>query len=158
MESILGNDQEIGKSVLFKKDQIIFAEGDASLYMYIVKTGKVRVVKGIDESFIPISVLGPQEFIGELSLFDDKTRTTTAIAEEDSELIAFRKSHLKKVVRQCPEWVENIMRTLCDRLRSSITMLRDHKIVDDQDPANELLPEKEAQIKRALNQYLQEKD
>ena len=49
--------------VKFKKNSVVFAEGEASSYLYIIKSGKIRIVKEDGKRLIPISTLGKQEFI-----------------------------------------------------------------------------------------------
>lgn len=119
------------KPVAFKKGQVIFAEGEASSYLYIVISGEVRIFKETKGKLMPITVVGPKDFIGELSMFNDEPRSATAIATKDSQLMLIKKSDIRKVLRSCPEWVSNIMITICDRLRSTVEVLREHKIVDD---------------------------
>lgn len=119
------------KPVAFKKGQVIFAEGEASSYLYIVISGEVRIFKETKGKLMPITVVGPKDFIGELSMFNDEPRSATAIATKDSQLMLIKKSDIRKVLRSCPEWVSNIMITISDRLRSTVEVLREHKIVDD---------------------------
>ena len=119
------------KPVAFKKGQVIFAEGEASSYLYIVVSGEVRIFKETKGKLMPITVVGPQDFIGELSMFNDEPRSATAIATKDSQLMLIKKTDIRKVLRSCPEWVSNIMITISDRLRSTVEVLREHKIVDD---------------------------
>ena len=119
------------KPVAFKKGQVIFAEGEASSYLYIVISGEVRIFKETKGKLMPITIVGPRDFIGELSMFNDEPRSATAIATKDSQLMLIKKTDIRKVLRSCPEWVSNIMITISDRLRSTVEVLREHKIVDD---------------------------
>ena len=56
-------EQKVTRS--FKKGDIIFREGDAGDNLFIIKSGKVGVLKGEKESLVLLSVLGPGEFFGE---------------------------------------------------------------------------------------------
>jgi CRP/FNR family cyclic AMP-dependent transcriptional regulator len=118
----------------FKKGQVIFAEGEASSYLYIVVSGEVRIFKEQSGKLMPITVVGPRDFIGELSMFNEESRSATAIATKDSTLMIIKKTDIRKVLRSCPEWVSDIMITISDRLRSTVEVLREHRIVDDLNP------------------------
>ncbi len=119
------------KPVSFKKGQVIFAEGEASTYLYIVAKGEVAIVKEGKGRVSPISTVSTQDFIGELSMFNDEPRSATAIALSDCELVLVKKTDIRKVLRDCPDWVTNIMVTISDRLRSTVDVLREHRIVDE---------------------------
>lgn len=124
------------KPIKYKKGQVIFAEGEASSFLYIVISGEIRIFKEEKSRLIPITTVGPQDFIGELSMFNDEPRSATAIATKDSELMIIKKSDIRKVLRSCPEWVSNIMITISDRLRNTVEVLREHRIIDDLNPGN----------------------
>ncbi|OFZ14407.1 MAG: hypothetical protein A2X86_06060 [Bdellovibrionales bacterium GWA2_49_15] len=116
-----------------KANTVLFSEGEPSAFMYIIKRGKVQIVKEDKDTVIPISILRAQDFVGELSLFDDAPRSASAIAIEDTEVILVKKNEIRKMLNTCPEWVTNILITLCDRLKSSVEILQQHHIVDDQE-------------------------
>lgn len=122
------------KPMNFKKGQVIFAEGEASSFLYIVISGEVRIFKEQNSKLMPISVVGPKDFIGELSMFNDEPRSATAIATKETTLMIIKKTDIRKVLRSCPEWVSDIMITISDRLRSTVEVLREHRIVDDLHP------------------------
>jgi CRP-like cAMP-binding protein len=122
------------KPVKFKNGQVVFAEGEASSFLYLVVSGRVQILKDEKGKLVPISSIGPQDFIGELSMFSDEARSASAIAVEDSELMVIKKSDIRKVLRSCPDWVSNIMMTISDRLRSTVDVLTEHRIIDDLSP------------------------
>lgn len=118
-------------AIVLKKDAVLFAEGEASSFMYIIAKGKVGILKENDGKLMPLAVVGEKKFIGEMSLFNDEKRSATAIALEDSEVFMIKKSDIKKVLKNCPEWVSNIMVTLTDRLRDVDELMREHRVFDE---------------------------
>ena len=48
------NNDSMEKATSYKADTVIFTEGEASNYLYIIKTGRVRVVKVHNGKLIPI--------------------------------------------------------------------------------------------------------
>ena len=117
--------------VKFARDQIIFKKGDEATYFYIIKKGKVGIFVSTQKAATLVSVLGAQDFIGELTLFSNESRSATVIALQETEAYLIKKSHISKVLKECPEWVTDIMLTLSDRLRSTTKVLSDHGIVED---------------------------
>ena len=142
------------KPVEYKEGTVIFAEGEPSSFLYIVATGQIRIFKEDKDRLIPISICRDKDFIGELSIFSDEPRSVSAIATEATTVIMIKKSDIKKVVEDCPDWVSNIMITLSDRLRGSIDMLREHHIVDDiTDHGGELEAKDEKHFHKLIDDY-----
>lgn len=142
------------KPVDYKEGTVIFAEGEPSSFLYIVISGEIRIFKEDKDRLIPISIARSKDFIGELSMFSDEPRSVSAVATEASTVIMIKKTDIRKVIKDCPDWVSNIMVTLSDRLRGSIDMLREHRIVDDiTDHGGELEPKDEKHFHKSIDEY-----
>ncbi|MFT6068906.1 MAG: CRP-like cAMP-binding protein [Bacteriovoracaceae bacterium] len=142
------------KPVDYKEGTVIFSEGEPSSYMYIVVSGEIRIFKEDKDRLIPISIAKSKDFIGELSIFNDEPRSVSAIAVASSTVIVLKKSDIRKVIKECPDWVSNIMVTLSDRLRGSIDMLREHRIVDDiTNAGDELDSQAEKKFHKLIQDY-----
>ena len=105
----------------FQKGDIVFEDGAAGAEMFIVHSGKVRLLKkatGGDEK--TLALLGPGEFFGEMSLIDGSPRSTSAAAEEPgTNLIALDITKFIYLVQQHPYFSFTIMGKLCQRLREA---------------------------------------
>ena len=66
----------------FKAGQLIFAEGQPGIVMYVVTAGEVNILVG--ETLI--ETVGPGEILGEMALIDTQPRTATTIAKTDCQL------------------------------------------------------------------------
>ncbi len=121
--------------IMFKKGQVLFAQGEASSYLYIVASGEVGIFLEEKEKLTLLNTVGAKDFIGELSMFSDDKRNATAIALSESKLLVIQKSDIRKILKMCPEWVTNIMLTLTDRLRNTVDVLREHRVVDEMSSA-----------------------
>lgn len=140
--------------VNMKRNAVVFAEGDSSAFVYIVKRGKIRVVKESSGQLISLALIKKHDFLGELTIFDDKPRSASAIVEEDCEVVMIKKTDLRKVLKTCPDWVHRILDTLSERLRDSNEILREHGISDDcEDGQITLTNERMNQLKDILNAY-----
>ncbi len=105
----------------FKPGEVVFREGYPHAVLYIVKEGKVDIVleAGEDES-IKLVELVPYAFFGEVGLFIDTNRTATAIASEDTVLLAVSKVDFKDMIEKYPRIGVKIVYELGKRLSESL--------------------------------------
>jgi len=109
----------------FSKDQIVLSEEDTSNYMYIVYSGKVRVVKICDdgrEQIITIHKKG--DFFGEMSLLDGNTAPATVIAHEEAVIGLFSRTDFEAHFLSHENISHKIINLLCQRLREAWTMIK----------------------------------
>jgi CRP/FNR family transcriptional regulator, cyclic AMP receptor protein len=97
----------------FTAGQIIFEEGQARDFMYVVKKGEVDIViRGH-----VVETVGEDSFFGELALIDHAPRSATAIAKTDCELIKIDERQFLYLVQETPFFALIVMRTLAARIR-----------------------------------------
>ena len=66
----------------FQKNELIIKENDIDEYLYLIKSGMVKVVKSLKNKEIEVAVLKAGSFFGEMALIDDRPRTATVLAME----------------------------------------------------------------------------
>ncbi|MBU5638106.1 Crp/Fnr family transcriptional regulator [Geomonas sp. Red69] len=109
----------------YEKEQIVLYEEDTSSYMYLIYSGKVRVVKMNDEGKEQIITIHKKnDFFGEMSLLDNKTSPATIIAHEDSVIGLLHKSDFEQHLIRNDEIRRKIIELLCSRLRESWEMIK----------------------------------
>ena len=103
----------------YRKSEVIFKEGSAGSEMYLIHSGRVLLsVRQNETQEVPLVVLNPGDFFGEMALVDDSPRSATASAVEDNtELIIMDRARFLFMVRQQAEFALSLMHTLCRRLR-----------------------------------------
>ena len=103
----------------YGKSEIIFEQGSTGSEMYLIHRGRVLLsVRQEETQQIPLAVLNPGDFFGEMALVDDSPRSATAsAAEDDTELIVMDRTRFLFMVRQQTEFALSLMHTLCRRLR-----------------------------------------
>ena len=139
----------------YKKGDILFVEGEFPKNLYIIKTGRVRVFKEKNGKLIPVISNGPKEFVGELSLFTQSLkRGATGLITEDTELIEIERKGIQEVIRKCPEWVNELFKTVAERLRTAGTIIRENYIEDDEKQVGMPLKRDEEEIfVKKINEY-----
>jgi CRP-like cAMP-binding protein len=79
-------------TVKISKGSVLFAEGAEGDHLYVIVEGKLKLgTSSGDGRENLLSILGPGEMFGELSLFDPGPRTSTATAVTDAKLLSLAK-------------------------------------------------------------------
>jgi CRP/FNR family transcriptional regulator, cyclic AMP receptor protein len=98
----------------------VFHEGDSSDACYIVKEGKFRVTREhSDGRAITLATLGPGEVFGELAMLDGDTRSASAEALTDGELLALPANDVRNLLARHPEISVKLVAALVRRLREA---------------------------------------
>jgi CRP/FNR family transcriptional regulator len=109
----------------YSKDQIVLFEEDTANYMYLVYSGKVRVVKLNEEGREQIITIHKKnDFFGEMALLDGKTSPATVIAHEDAVIGLLSKSDFERYLLSHDTIRRKIINLLCSRLRDSWAMIK----------------------------------
>ena len=85
--------------------------------MYIILSGKVRLYVSEEPKGDWLEELGKGDFFGEGSLLEALPRQHTALALEDSDLIAINRGTFMRMIRQNPEVSVKMMQRLAQRHR-----------------------------------------
>lgn len=108
----------------YPKNSVIVFEDDAGDALYVVQTGRVKVVLiGEDGREVILSVLDAGDFFGEMALIDDRPRSAHVIAMEDSDLLILRREEFEQRLKESPSMALGLLKELSGRLR-----LADEKI------------------------------
>ena len=102
------------------RNSTIMAAGDATDSLYIVLSGRLKVMMSDEDGKeVILSILGPGEFFGEMGLIDDSPRSASVIAIEPCELLAIAKRDFKTCLADNFEMSMAVMRGLVRRLREA---------------------------------------
>jgi len=105
-------------SVKISKGTILFAEGDGGDQLYVIAEGKLKLgTSSGDGRENLLSILGPGEMFGELSLFDPGPRTSTATAVTDAKLLSLGQEKLLPWLAENPKVSLQLLASLAQRLR-----------------------------------------
>jgi CRP/FNR family transcriptional regulator len=108
------------------RGQVLFREGDYGDRLYIVVEGKLKIGRSsADGRESLLSVLGPGDMFGELTVFDPDARMGTAVAVTECRLYSLSADHLRSWLAQHPDVSLALLRQLSRRLRRSSEVLSD---------------------------------
>jgi len=108
-----------------RKNDVILWEDETKYYMYIVFSGKIKVVQTSPEGKEQILVIRKKgDFFGEMALLDGKTQPATVVAMEDATVGLVSKNDFETYFLKNDEVLKQIISLLCERLRESWLMLR----------------------------------
>jgi CRP-like cAMP-binding protein len=82
----------------FGPGQVIFEEGDYGEEMYIIKRGKVQVIR----DFEIIAELSDNSFFGEMALVSEEPRNATVKAMDEVEALVLSKPHFRELLENKP--------------------------------------------------------
>jgi len=108
-----------------RKNDVILWEEETKDYMYIVFSGKIKVVQMGPEGKEQILVIRKKgDFFGEMALLDGKTQPATVVAMEDATVGLVSKNDFETHFLNNDKVLKEFISMLCERLRESWLMLR----------------------------------
>ncbi|MGE9807283.1 MULTISPECIES: Crp/Fnr family transcriptional regulator [unclassified Janibacter] len=114
-----------------ERGDVLFREGDRGDRLYVITEGKIKLGRtSTDGRENLLSILGPGEMFGELSLFDLGPRTATATAVAETQLVALDNHQLRDFVAGQPRVAMTLMSALAARLRRTNDTLADLVFTD----------------------------
>ncbi|WP_197288368.1 Crp/Fnr family transcriptional regulator [Nocardia sp. NRRL S-836] len=120
-----------GAVLEFPPCHIIFAQGEPGYELYIIQSGKVKIVQRAHNGRENlVMVHGVSESFGELSLVDGHPREATATTVTETRVTVIDRATLRQWLAAKPELVENMMQVLAKRVRRVSSQLSDHIFID----------------------------
>lgn len=105
---------------LFEKGQPLVKQGDSGLGLYILVSGKVKIVKKTSTGEeLEIAVLGPGDFFGEMTVLDSSPRSANVIALEDTDCLLLTAWEFKARLEEHPEMALKVLPVVVKRFRET---------------------------------------
>ena len=102
----------------FEPHRVIFSKGDKGDCLYGILSGRVRIYSNSAEGAeIMLNVLEQGDLFGEIALLDGSTRTASAAAIEQTDLLRIHRAHFLPYVKANPDLILAMLTLLCQRLR-----------------------------------------
>ncbi|HCI48074.1 MAG TPA: cAMP-binding protein [Rhodospirillaceae bacterium] len=117
----------------FYQDDYIFREGDAAYAAYLIRAGRVNIVRRRDGKKVILATLGKGQLFGELALIDSAPRSADAVAASSSvELVVVTEPALRSKINELDDFMRAWFRMLTDRLRNMNDMVDTTKTIKPQ--------------------------
>ena len=115
----------------YRSGEVVFSQGDPGDALYAVITGKIRISAGAaDGREIFLNIMEPGDTFGEIALLDGGTRTASATATIDSELVSIRREHFLALLEREARVALELLRLCGERLRWTSGLVEDAALLD----------------------------
>ncbi len=130
-----------------REGEVLFAQGEHSRFLYVVKKGKVVLLKNNGNHLNIIKVAGEKEILNEVSVLTKQPTEFAAIAKTEAEVVMIEQKDILSVIKNSPDWVPEIFQTLCERLKSTEAMILEHNLQGAGEKSADLILTKEDEKK-----------
>jgi CRP-like cAMP-binding protein len=105
---------------------MVFKEGDKGDALYIIKTGKVNILKrnsaGVDSVLVS---LGKGAVIGDMAIIDEQPRSASVATIQETSFLIITKDDFRNLLGEVPEISFQILKMTTERLRLTNTHLKE---------------------------------
>ncbi len=105
----------------YRRGEVIIKEGYSGRTVFVIRKGMVEVLKHVEGGEVQLTVLGPNEFFGEMSVLDPDApkRTASVRAIEDTKVTVMSREEFEGYLGELAPGVRNLMQKLARRLRET---------------------------------------
>lgn len=118
----------------YKRDETLYYEGDPGLGMYVVQSGRIRLLaEDVDGLEHELRHVEEGEIFGFLSVFGDFRRTETAQSVTESRVLGFFRPDLKTMIKRNPRTGAHVVAALAQNMAAWQMEMLQH-ISEQNDP------------------------
>jgi CRP-like cAMP-binding protein len=115
----------------FPSRHTVFAQGEPGDRLYIIISGEVKIGNRSPNGHENLlTIMGPSDMFGEMSLFDPGPRTSSVTTITDVRAVSMDRDALRRWIADRPEIAEQLLRVLARRLRRTNNNLADMIFTD----------------------------
>lgn len=115
----------------FPRNAFIVHSGEETDALYVILAGRVKVLITDDEGHeVILSMLGPNEYFGEMGLLDDQPRSASVETVEPCQMLRMSKSGFISLLQNNFEMAMLIIRNLVKRLRDADRKIESLALID----------------------------
>lgn len=127
LEKIVG----LGVRKKYKKGGIILLEEETGAALFVIISGKVKIVRMDDDGReVILSILGESDFFGEMAILDGLTRSASVVATAKSELFMIHRRDFLRLLNEYPSIGIALLRELTGRLRKADAQIKSLSLKD----------------------------
>jgi CRP/FNR family cyclic AMP-dependent transcriptional regulator len=115
----------------YPKGQILFAQGEPGVSLFVVESGLVNTVLAYtDGKEIVLNSYGPGDVFGELSLLDGEGRSADAVVESDSQLLVLGRDEFVRFLEERPRIAISLLAIVTRKVRRLTRQVYDIAFLD----------------------------
>lgn len=112
-------------SSTFGPGDVILEEGNANRALHVVKSGRIRVTRRVQDREVSLCDLVTGQTFGELSIIEDGVASATLRAVTDTEVMSISMSDLAQFLREKPNAAAKFWREIALDLRRRLLQTND---------------------------------
>jgi CRP-like cAMP-binding protein len=115
----------------FKRGEVIVEQGEKSNTLFIILTGRARVVTSDKRGReVILATMNPGDYIGEMSLIDNEPHSATVRAEVQTDMLALGRTEFARCLPENSSMAYAIMKGLVQRLRQADRKIESLALMD----------------------------
>lgn len=122
---------KLGLRQKYKKGNIVVLEQESGAALFVIITGKVKVVRTDEDGReVILSMFGPGEFFGEMSLLDGLARSASVVATVKAELFMIHRRDFLQLLEEYPQVAISLLAELAMRIRKADMQIKSLSLKD----------------------------
>ncbi|RKX88398.1 MAG: Crp/Fnr family transcriptional regulator [Spirochaetes bacterium] len=103
-------------AVTYQPEDIIFCEHEPGDTFYLIQSGRVQIVKIIDEIEKNIDILQPGEIFGEMAILEEAPRSASAVALDQVKALEFNRENFEILMKGTPQIALKLLKLFTKRI------------------------------------------
>ncbi len=117
-KNLINNESKLKKlSSVYKNNEMLFCEDEPGYEAFIIKKGRVKIAKVINDQEVVLAFLKPGDIFGEMAILNDTKRAASAIAsEEDTECLVLNIENFNNIIQKNVTLAVKLISLLSERI------------------------------------------
>lgn len=130
-EAELAKVAKLGVHKKFKKGSIILLEEETGSALFVIISGKVKVVRADDDGReVILAILSESDFFGEMAILDGLSRSASVVAITKAEVFMIHRNDFLRLLQDYPTLAVSLLRELTMRLRKADAQIKSLSLKD----------------------------
>lgn len=130
-EADLSKIAKLGVLKKFKKGSIILLEEETGSALFVIVSGKVKVVRADDDGReVILAILSDNDFFGEMAILDGLARSASVVAISKAEVFMIHRNDFLKLLHDYPALGVSLLGELTMRLRKADAQIKSLSLKD----------------------------
>lgn len=125
-EKLLSKLADTAITSTYTSNKVIIRQGETGIGMYFILRGRVAIIRNHAGQEHRLAEIGPNHFVAEMALIDDKPRSASIVTTEETECLLFTRDTFLRLMDKHPALALRLARVLADRLRTAQDRLDEH--------------------------------